>query len=187
MRHSTLSLESARTVVGASILVLRGSRGPSAVGFTVRPVVVDAVQRERRMGLAPHVCEKVDVGVAPPWAHSDPAPAVVREVNTIAVVASREHVHPGVILGRAFVPMSGAIGHHLSVEAAATLCVPLTHGWSSELSHRSTVAAAPPHTKPTLMAIRHAKNGESTKPQSGHVYKLRHAGYRIIKTRIGGQ
>lgn len=187
MRHSTLSLKSARTVVGAAILVLHGPRGPATVGFTVRPVVVDAVERERRMGLASHVREKVDIGVAPPLAHSDPAPAVVSKVNTIAVVASSEHVHPGVIFGRTLVSMRGAIGHHLSVEASATSGVSITHGWASELADSAAIALAPPHAESPLMAIRHAKHREPTELHSGHVYELRHGGYGIIKTHIGGQ
>lgn len=86
------------TTTFASIIGLVFICSPAAVGFAVRPVIVNTLKSQTRRALA-HIGEK-HREVIPALADSDTAPAVTRIRRAFRVLHTLSHAHPNVV-GRA--------------------------------------------------------------------------------------
>ena len=83
-----------------TIAGLFSSGRPSAILWRIRAVVVDAIKRVLLRWSATNVYEKRLVGLSPPIAHHNSAPAIPCEAAVTGVVASGLHSLPNLILGR---------------------------------------------------------------------------------------
>ena len=95
--------------VVALVSALLRPRGPPAVIWTVRAVIVDTVELVVWCRASAHVGDEVGQGLHPPVAHGDASAAVVG-ISLVGVrVASRDHLHPDSILGAAAACMGFAV------------------------------------------------------------------------------
>lgn len=80
---------------------------PSAIGWAIRTVIVDAVNA-RSWRARTHISEEC-IEVKPRIAHDDAAPSVLFKVGVVPVVATRFHGTPSSILWRWFIPECVAV------------------------------------------------------------------------------
>lgn len=80
--------------IGARIVGLNFLCCPSAIPRSIRPFVVDAINRMVRRWPWPHVCKKLLKGGVPFWTNLDSAPAISLIHIIFYVIASLSHAAP---------------------------------------------------------------------------------------------
>jgi hypothetical protein len=99
-------------------LLLVGS--PPAVRWTIRPVIIDAIQGQSLWAFA-HVVKEVLEGIDPSFADFNPAPAVIRKIFAFRIQAPILHAVPRFIcpsVGPSVSCPEFSDGHFFSVQAA---------------------------------------------------------------------
>ena len=81
--------------VVSAVVALHHPCGPSAIVGTIRPIIVDAIQRQRGGGFPTHVGQEGLIAGPPSLAHHDAAPAIVLEIAPSPVITPTLRVTPG--------------------------------------------------------------------------------------------
>jgi len=85
-----------------SIAILNTPKHPSAIGWFVIAIVIDAVDRMLRRWSLTHIGKECRVGVAPSLANTDAAPAPETVAFGSRIRAALDHLGPAIVFGCAF-------------------------------------------------------------------------------------
>lgn len=145
---------------------------PSTVLWTVRSIVVNAINAMLLRWTLAHVRKKVRKGDFPTLAQYDASTAVVRVRWIIRVVTPSSHVHPNSMLGRTCSPVSNTTVRELfSVNTPTTMRVP-SNSFSADNNDRvPAVACAQPSCKSLFVSsvtLKYDKPSESLSSQVFH-------------------
>lgn len=165
--------------VGTTISRLFCGGGPSAVPRTVRPVVVDPVERKTSWFLA-HIRKEVLETVEPTIADGDTAPPVARKSRCVGVKASAPHAAPRPVRSVTFpgAPVGSVPGglptasfaKELSSEASAGTS---SIGFSQRMSCYDFLYSAVTSDFPLRVSFSltrdDRKNGEAAKPLTSEI------------------
>lgn len=166
--NGSLSASQATSHFRPPIMRLFQSRGPAAVVWRVRTIVVDALKSQAFRRLA-HVL-KESGEVLPSVADLDPASTIVFVVPRLWVCASLEHLRPYV--PAASVPRTMASASdacELSPQASATVNHAAAQRVHTDVGDSSAVAGQLPNHTSALALIGRSKSYEPSEALTGNV------------------
>lgn len=164
--------------VAATICALVLGHAPNAVFWTVRAIVVNALNRVPGRWTLAHVIDEVFKG-QPTLAHGNASRAVVLEVLGSRICAAVDHAGPNLMFARARRAMCAqslriAPAQLLPTDAAAGQATTVQKVCSSNLLGLSAVTHADPSRATARCVLASMQNGESAKNLARQIVSFNH-------------
>lgn len=160
------------------VLALLEGRRPSAVAGSIRPVVVDPLDRQSRRRFA-HVFKEGLKTVAPSITDRNATAAIVFERLGLRVEAALFHLRPALEGGSAPAPMRADTGaQFFTMQTAATDCQASGHVSHRDRFFGATVASAKPNRSSKFVSTQKAAGDEATEALPSDIFESGHNGLR---------
>jgi len=154
---------------------LFGHSCPSAIGWFVVSIIVDALNRVAGTWSQSHVGKKVEERRTPAVTDRDSSPAIVPVVRVIGTMTTPHHGIPSLEFGSTRFTVSGSGLESLERDASATLCAATSQPFASSDNHSAAGTLASPEShlavgaRPYLSEFQH---GQTSELLAGHVRML---------------
>jgi hypothetical protein len=164
------------SVTDSPVVLLLGTRCPSAVIRRIPFIVVDAIERVFRAWTFPNICEEVLEGIRPSIAYHNTAIVIVGLVFCAIWRATTAHSMPRFIFWR--------FGHAIrrfGVMLSATLGCSLAEVTTKRDGFITAITTTKPHGIVTVVLARITDNGQAAELMAGQVLSYgRGKGYNLL-------